>query len=78
LIDTPGTRCRASVTERSGRAPMSSAVIESPMISDDCFSCWLLFRLCLMLVTTTSSTAWSSVFGRLGLRESRRADDHGA
>ena len=25
LIDTPGTRCNASVTERSGSAPMSSA-----------------------------------------------------
>jgi hypothetical protein len=56
---------------------MSSAVIESPMISDDCFSCWLLFRLCLMLVTMTSSTVWSSVLAG-GLRHRRRADDHGA
>lgn len=62
LMATPGTRCSASVTERSGRAPMSSAVIESPMISDDCFSCWLLLRLCLMLVTMTSSTVWFSLF----------------
>ena len=33
LIDTPGTRCRASVTERSGRAPISSAVMASTMVS---------------------------------------------
>jgi hypothetical protein len=45
LMATPGMRCSASVTERSGRAPMSSAVIESPMISELCLSCCELFRL---------------------------------
>ena len=34
LISTPGTRCSASVTERSGRAPMSCAVIASTTVSE--------------------------------------------
>jgi len=59
---TPATRCRASVTLRSGRAPMSVAVIESTSCSAFCFSfCadWIAAR---WPVTTTSSTvsaAWA-------------------
>ena len=34
FIETPGMRCSASVTERSGRAPMSWAVIASTTVSE--------------------------------------------
>ena len=56
-IATPGTRCSASVTERSGRAPMSSEVMESTKTSALCLIAWLERRLERMPVTTTSSTS---------------------
>jgi len=49
-------RCSASDTERSGRAPMSTAVIESTMTSEFCLMAWAERSWARMPVTTTSST----------------------
>ena len=51
LIATPGTRCSASVTERSGRAPMSCEVMTSTTVSELRLICCELLRLCRMPVT---------------------------
>ncbi|MGR6330371.1 hypothetical protein ACU5AX_15005 [Sphingomonas sp. XXL09] len=55
LIATPGTRCNASVTERSGSAPMSVAVIASTTVSELRLMFCAFARLCRIPVTTMSS-----------------------
>ena len=55
---TPLTRLRVSVTERSGSAPMSSAVTESTICAASCLRSWARITEPRMPLT---STAWSSV-----------------
>ena len=54
---TPGIRCSASATERSARAPMSSAVTASMKVSDSRLKSCALRRDARMPVTITSSTS---------------------
>lgn len=57
MIATPGTRCNASLIERSGSAPMSSAVIASTTVSALRFSACALARDWRIPVTTMSPPA---------------------
>src|SRR6478736_4950114 len=58
---TPGTRCKASATVRSGNLPMSSATTESTSCTEFCLFSWADSRLARTPVTTSfsSSTAFS-------------------
>jgi hypothetical protein len=51
LMATPGTRCSASVTDRSGRAPMSCDVMTSTTVSELRLMFCEVLRLCRMPVT---------------------------